>query len=88
MKRILLSLFLLAGAFATLSAATLEASTRQAVYPGTNIPRLTIVSGSGKTSYVSGVIDDPNDPAANMRSIADGYMAVLQEGSQDRTAAG
>ena len=66
MKRILLLLFLLAGAFATLSAATLEASTRQAVYPGTNIPRLTIVSGSGKTSYVSGVIDDPNDPAATV----------------------
>lgn len=64
MKRFLISLFLLAGTFATLSAAKLEASTRQAVYPGTDKPLLTIVSGSGKTSYVSGVIGDPTDPAA------------------------
>ena len=48
----------------SLSAATLEASTKQAVYLGTTCPRLSIVSGSGKTSYVSGVIDDPTDPAA------------------------
>ncbi|MBO6234827.1 MAG: hypothetical protein J6N43_05330, partial [Prevotella sp.] len=47
-----------------LSAASLEASTSQATYPGTTIPMLNIISGSGKTSYVGGVINDPNDPAA------------------------
>ena len=46
------------------SAASLEASSSQPTYSGTNIPLLNIVSGSGKTSYVSGVINDPTDPAA------------------------
>ncbi len=46
------------------SAATLEASTTQPTYTGTSIPLLKITSGSGKTSYVSGVINDPTDPAA------------------------
>ena len=64
MKTIVLSCFFALAGMTTLSAATLEASSSQPVYPGTTIPRLSIVSGSGKTSYVSGVIDDPSDPAA------------------------
>ena len=55
---------LLLGGMGSLSAATLEASKTQPVYPGTSCPLLSIVSGSGKTSYVGGTIDDPNDPAA------------------------
>ena len=64
MKTPLLTFILAAASISTLSAATLEASTSQPKYPGTSFPRLKIVSGSGKTSYVSGVIDDPTDPAA------------------------
>lgn len=59
-------LLLLAGGWLSMKAVTLEASSKQAVYEGTSLARLTIVSGSGKTSYVSGVIDDPNDPAATV----------------------
>jgi hypothetical protein len=43
---------------------TLSAATTQPTFPGTIKPYLTITSGSGKTSYVSGVISDPTDPAA------------------------
>ncbi|MBO5586752.1 MAG: DUF3616 domain-containing protein [Prevotella sp.] len=64
MKTPLLTFILAAASISTLSAATLEASTSQATYPGTTIPMLNIISGSGKTSYVGGVINDPNDPAA------------------------
>ncbi len=64
MKTPLLTFILAAASISTLSAATLEASTSQPKYPDTSIARLNIVSGSGKTSYVSGVIDDPTDPAA------------------------
>ncbi len=64
MKTIILSGIFVLWGFTTLSAATLEASTTQAVYPGTSVTKLSIVSGSGKTSYVSGVINDPTDPAA------------------------
>ena len=64
MRTILLTCaFTLSGTLSSY-AATLEASTRQAVYQDTSSPRLSIVSGSGKTSYVSGVIDDPTDPAS------------------------
>ncbi len=70
MKRIFyllfVSLFLTEAAFSTKP--TLSASATQPTYPGTSKPYLTIVSGSGKTSYVSGVINDPTDPAA-MRGI-------------------
>ena len=64
MKTPLLTFILAAASMSTLSAATLEASSSQPKYPDTSFPRLNIVSGSGKTSYVSGVIDDPTDPAA------------------------
>ncbi len=64
MKTPLLTFILAAASMSTLSAATLEASSSQPKYPDTSFPRLKIVSGSGKTSYVSGVIDDPTDPAA------------------------
>ena len=64
MKTPLLTFILVAASMSKLSAATLEASTSQPKYPDTSIARLNIVSGSGKTSYVSGVIDDPTDPAA------------------------
>ena len=56
--------FALLGGVASALGATLEASTNQPVYPGTSCPRLIIVSGSGKTSYVGGTIGDPTDPAA------------------------
>ena len=64
MKTSLLTVILASASMSTLSAATLEASTSQAKYPDTSIARLNIVSGSGKTSYVGAVIDDPTDPAA------------------------
>ncbi len=64
MKTSLLTVILASASMSTLSAATLEASSSQPKYPDTSFPRLKIVSGSGKTSYVSGVIDDPTDPAA------------------------
>ena len=64
MKTPLLTFILAAASMSTLSAATLEASSSQPKYPDTSFPRLKIVSGSDKTSYVSGVIDDPIDPAA------------------------
>ncbi|MBO6099622.1 MAG: DUF3616 domain-containing protein [Prevotella sp.] len=66
MKTPLLTFILAAASMSTLSAATLEASSSQALYPGTSAALLNIVSGSGKTSYVSGVIDDPTDPAATV----------------------
>ena len=66
MKTSLLTIILAAASMSTLSAATLEASSSQPKYPDTSITRLNIVSGSGKTSYVSGVIDDPTDPAATV----------------------
>ena len=56
--------FALLGGVASALGATLEASTNQPVYPGTSCPRLIIVSGSGKMSYVGGTIGDPTDPAA------------------------
>ncbi len=43
---------------------TLSADAVQPGYPGTSTPFLTIVAGSGKTSYVSAVLNDPTDPAA------------------------
>ncbi len=47
----------------TCNAATpvLSANALQVCYEGTSKPILTILSGSGKTSYVSGVINDPTD---------------------------
>ncbi len=64
MKTLILSAMLLMAGISTLTAATLEASKTQPTYPGTSTPRLTIVSGSGKTSYVTGTIGDATDPAA------------------------
>jgi hypothetical protein len=42
---------------------TLSANTTQACYDGTTKPILNIVSGSAKTSYVSGAINDPTNAA-------------------------
>jgi uncharacterized repeat protein (TIGR02543 family) len=50
--------------FQPLVAPTLSADITQPGYAGTSTPFLSIVSGSGKTSYVSAVINDPTDPAA------------------------
>ena len=56
---------MLLGGVMSASAATLEASSKQPVYPGTACVRLSIVSGSGKTSYVGGTVGDPTDVAAS-----------------------
>ena len=64
MKNVIVCSLFLLGGIASVSAATLEASTNQPVYSGTTCPLLSIVSGSGKTSYVGGTIGDPCDPAA------------------------
>ena len=50
--------------FQLIQSPTLSADAAQPSYTGTGKPYLTIVSGSGKTSYVSGVINDPTDPEA------------------------
>ncbi|HMP20497.1 MAG TPA: hypothetical protein PKC39_06015 [Ferruginibacter sp.] len=42
----------------------LSADAVQPAYTGTSKPYVTIEAGSGKTSYVSGVLNDPTDPAA------------------------
>lgn len=66
MKKIAGSLvfFLLIKIAAFSAAPVLAPSTTQPVYPGTTKPYLTIVPGSGSTSFVSGVLNDPTDPAA------------------------
>lgn len=46
------------------SAPVLSANASQVVFAGTSSNRLSIISGSGKTSYVSGVIGDITDPAS------------------------
>lgn len=46
------------------AAPTLSANAIQPTYPGTSKPYLNIISGSGKISYVSGVLNDPTDPAS------------------------
>ncbi|UEG50613.1 hypothetical protein LK994_03900 [Ferruginibacter lapsinanis] len=56
--------FLLISVCAFSAAPTLSANAIQPVYPGTTKPYLNIISGSGKTSYVSGVLNDPTDPAS------------------------
>ncbi len=50
--------------FQQIQSPTLSADATQPSFPNTNKPYLTIVSGSNKTSNVSGVINDPTDPAA------------------------
>lgn len=59
---LLFSLFFSAQTYA--ATPTLLANTTQVCYEGTAKPLLVITSGSGKTSYVSGVIGNPTDPAA------------------------
>ncbi|MES2848008.1 MAG: hypothetical protein V4685_03045 [Bacteroidota bacterium] len=49
--------------FQQIQSPTLNADATQPSYPNTNKPYLTIVSGSNKTSYVSGVLNDPTDAA-------------------------
>ena len=65
MKNCVVMLSLLLGGAMSVSSATLEASSKQPVYPGTSKARLSIVSGSGKTSYVGGTVGDPTDVAAS-----------------------
>ncbi len=43
---------------------TLSADAAQPVYPGTSVSPLAITAGSGKTSYLSAVQNDPTDPAS------------------------
>ncbi len=50
--------------FQQIQSPTLSADATQPSYPNTTKPYLTIVSGSNKTSYVSGVLNDPTDAAA------------------------
>lgn len=50
--------------FQPVQSPVLSADAVQPAYPNTNKPYLTIVQGSNKTSYVSGVMNDPTDPAA------------------------
>jgi uncharacterized repeat protein (TIGR02543 family) len=50
--------------FQQIQSPTLNADATQPSYSNTNKPYLNIISGSNKTSYVSGVINDPTDPAA------------------------
>ncbi|MBL0358167.1 MAG: DUF3616 domain-containing protein [Chitinophagaceae bacterium] len=59
---------------------TLTADAAQPSYPVTNKPFLTIAAGSGKTSYVSGVINHPADPAATKGIVftVSSTSAVLQ----------
>lgn len=64
MKNVFAVFLFLFGGMSSALAATLEASKTQPVYPETTCARLQIVSGSGRTSYVGGTIDDPTDPAA------------------------
>jgi hypothetical protein len=65
MKKILFAqLLILFSIVADAAAPVLSASATQACFSGTSKPKLVITSGSGKTSYVSGVINDPTDPAA------------------------
>lgn len=65
MKKFLLSTFLLLVylQFTHAATPTLLANATQICYDGTTKPILAIVAGSGKTSYVSGVINDPTDAA-------------------------
>lgn len=64
-KLVFIASFVLSSHF-SLSAATptLSADATQICFDGTSYPLLTIASGSGKTSYVSSVINDPTDPVS------------------------
>jgi uncharacterized repeat protein (TIGR02543 family) len=50
--------------FQLIQSPALSADATQPFYPNTSKPYLNIISGSNKTSVVSGVINDPTDPAA------------------------
>jgi pectate lyase len=50
--------------FQQVAVPVLSADALQPAYSGISKPFLTIPSGSGKTAYVSGVLNDPTDPAA------------------------
>lgn len=73
--------------FQEIQAPTLSADAVQPTYPNTSKPYLTIISGSGKTSYVSGVINDPTDPAATKGIIfsISSTSAVLNATSNNTT---
>jgi len=70
-----------------LAAPTLSANAIQPSYEGTFKPYLTIIAGSGKTSSVSGVLNDPSDPAATTGLLftVTGTGAVLA-GTSNNTA--
>lgn len=65
----------------------LSADAVQPFYPATNKPYLSIVAGSNKTSYVSGVINDPTDPAATKGIVftVSSTVAVINATSSNTT---
>jgi uncharacterized repeat protein (TIGR02543 family) len=71
--------------FQLIQSPTLSADIVQPSYTGTTRPYVTIVPGSGKTSYVSGVINDPTDPAATTGIVftISSTSAVLNAGSNN-----
>lgn len=50
--------------FQPIQTPVLSADAVQPSYPNSSKPSLSVVSGSNKTSYISGVLNDPTDPAA------------------------
>ena len=66
LKKILFAFLILvfASSVSLAQAPVLSADAAQPVYENTTRPYLAIIAGSGKTSYVSAVINDPTDPAA------------------------
>lgn len=73
--------------FQPIQSPALSADAVQLLYAGTSKPALTIVAGSNKTSYVSGVINDPTDPAATKGIIftVSSTSAVLNATSTNTT---
>lgn len=73
----------------TLAAATLQAAVNQPFFLGTNKPFLNIAAGSGKTSYVSAVLNDPTDPmfVYGINFEVTGTAVSLQTTSSNQTVA-
>lgn len=73
--------------FIPLAGPTLSADAIQPSYTGTSSPMLNIIAGSGKTAYVSAVLNDPTDPAATtgiVFTLSDSN-AVLNAGSNNQS---
>ena len=66
MKKLLLSVILLLTFLQIANAVTpvLSANATQICFDGTTYPLLNVVAGSGKSTYVGSVINDPTDPIA------------------------